>query len=280
MSAASYTNLHSLKLYQVQARKIDLECCTRLTHLHIDAEETFLELALPNGQNVQLQWFYLSRSACWSLIANQAANHFTLRNLACASNLTVLCFAGDLILKGDTWPSRMPALADVTVHGRTLCSALPQQLLLYKQLHSLQLRDLDSSHSPHWFSGMTQLSSLTIHGCNQFTVPLCLLSLCQLRILFMKASSEYSRRHLLALSHGLRSRGIFVSLHAWQCLSFGICIFYHQVFFKNGFKLHEQGCHAQSSNCLGKQEPCQRVRYPEQMFKDKLVCKLESFRKC
>lgn len=58
--AASYTNLQSLNLQQPAARYFDLGCCTRLTSLVILAPLAFWELALPYGQNVQLQNLRLS----------------------------------------------------------------------------------------------------------------------------------------------------------------------------------------------------------------------------
>lgn len=92
----------------------------------------------------------------------------------------------DLNLKGGAWPSQMPALASIILNCQTLCSALPKQLLLHKQLHSLELYKLHSSHLPDWFSGMTQLKSLILTGAELLSFPLCLLPLCQLHYLYLE----------------------------------------------------------------------------------------------
>ena len=87
--AASYANLQNLDLQQPAARYFDPGCCTRLTSLVILAPLAFRELALPYGQNVQLQNLRLSLHDSMS---NDCEEHgeFVLHNLACASNLVWL----------------------------------------------------------------------------------------------------------------------------------------------------------------------------------------------
>ena len=142
---------------------------------------------------------------------------------------------------------QMPALEHVEI--LYLQSAVPQELLLYTQLHTLDLSWLRLSHMPEWFSGMTQLKTLLLDGASLQSFPLCLLPLCQLKDLRMMdldtalaipaeiaqtadwhclesrcldVDAEYdfdSRLHLLALCHELRSRDVFVTISCCWCSS-------------------------------------------------------------
>lgn len=177
----NYTRLQRLELNCGSDDIVDLSCCTSLTALLLSERSDVLrKLILPEGEDVRLQDLLINCRVV------REKGPFDMLNLDMALQLTCLTLVDaypDNLQQG-VWPEALPVLKSLTLtFSRGILSS---KLCSYTQLEDLDLSYIHADTLPEWFSNLTQIHNLRLHGCQFSQFPTSLLGLSQLKTLDMK----------------------------------------------------------------------------------------------
>ena len=217
--AISFVGLQELTLSHGQDQSCDLTYLTRLTRLKLmDPGDDFCSLTLPRGDNVSLRCLKV-----WGggddIDEETSLQQLLVSNLSYACQLTKLdmqSFAPKI--NSHDWPKSLCHLQFVTM--RSVQLPLPSHLADWAELQQLDLSMSKIGPLLTWFSGMTQLTMLTLDHTDITNFPQSIMNLSQLQDLSMAYIEPpmVLRGEILGFSKwpGLKLLDLSVETYSWS----------------------------------------------------------------